>query len=65
MGFIFSKSLTKQYKLRFSTFLSGGERSFGEEPISIIWVTGLVMLKLRLPNFVIHTNANDYFFKSH
>lgn len=62
MGFIASKSLTKQYKLRFPFLLGGG--GTGEEPMSIIWVAGPVMLKLRLPNFIICTNANNYFCKS-
>lgn len=59
MGFIASKSLTKQYKSRFPFLLGGG--GTGEEPMSIIWVAGPEMLKLRLPNFIICTNANNYF----
>lgn len=59
MGFIASKSLTKQYKSRFPFLLGGG--GTGEEPMSIIWVAGPEMLKLWLPNFIICTNANNYF----
>lgn len=60
MGFISSKLLTRENKLKCMPFFLLGRGNTGEEFKSIIWVAGLALFKVALSDLIICTTQLKY-----